>query len=68
MTMKKNLKKVGILTAGGLAPCLSAAIGYLIDTYTRKAPGVEIIGYVNGYMGLLQGKSLPVTPTVRQHW
>ena len=66
--MKKNLKKVGILTAGGLAPCLSAAIGYLIDTYTRKAPGVEIIGYVNGYMGLLQGKSLPVTPTVRQHW
>jgi len=66
--MKKNLKKVGILTAGGLAPCLSAAIGYLIDTYTHKAPGVEIIGYVNGYMGLLQGKSLPVTPTVRQHW
>lgn len=66
--MTAKVKKVGILTAGGLAPCLSAAIGYLIETYTRKAPDVEIICYVNGYMGLLQGKSLPVTPGVRQNW
>ena len=66
--MKMQVKKVGLLTAGGLAPCLSASIGYLIDTYTRKAPDVEIICYVNGYMGLLQGKSLPVTPAVRQNW
>jgi pyrophosphate--fructose-6-phosphate 1-phosphotransferase len=66
--MSKNVKKVGILTAGGLAPCLSAAIGYLIEAYTRKAPDVEIICYVNGYMGLLQGKSLKVTPAVRQNW
>ena len=66
--MNKNIKKVGILTAGGLAPCLSASIGYLIETYTRKAPEVEIICYVNGYMGLLQGNSLTVTPSVRQNW
>jgi len=66
--MKMQVKKVGILTAGGLAPCLSAAIGYLIDNYTRKAPEVEIICYVNGYMGLLQGKSLRVTPQVRENW
>jgi pyrophosphate--fructose-6-phosphate 1-phosphotransferase len=66
--MKKVVKKVGILTAGGLAPCLSASIGYLIETYTRKSPEVEIICYVNGYMGLLQGKSLQVTPPVRQNW
>jgi pyrophosphate--fructose-6-phosphate 1-phosphotransferase len=66
--MSKNVKKVGILTAGGLAPCLSAAIGYLIEAYTRKTPDVEIICYVNGYMGLLQGKSLKVTPAVRQNW
>jgi len=66
--MNKNIKKVGILTAGGLAPCLSASIGYLIESYTRKAPEVEIICYVNGYMGLLQGSSLPVTPSVRQNW
>ena len=66
--MKKSVTTVGILTAGGLAPCLSAAIGYLIETYTRKAPKVEIICYVNGYMGLLQGKSLKVTPAVRKNW
>ena len=66
--MSKTVKKVGILTAGGLAPCLSASIGYLIETYTRKAPDIEIICYVNGYMGLLQGNSLKVTPEVRQNW
>ena len=66
--MSKQVKKVGILTAGGLAPCLSASIGYLIETYTRQAPKVEILCYVNGYMGLLQGKSLKVTAAVRKNW
>lgn len=66
--MSKTLKKVGILTAGGLAPCLSASIGYLIEAYTRKAPKAEIICYVNGYMGLLQGNSLKVTAKVRKNW
>ena len=66
--MSKKIKKVGILTAGGLAPCLSASIGYLIETYTRKVPKVEIICYVNGYMGLLQGKSLKVTAQARKNW
>lgn len=65
--MSKQVKKVGILTAGGLAPCLSSAIGYLIDEYTRVAPDVEIIGYVNGYMGLLKGQSIKVTEAVRKH-
>ncbi len=61
------VKKVGILTAGGLAPCLSSAIGYLIERYTAVAPDVEIIGYINGYMGLLKGQSITVTPEIRQH-
>ena len=63
--MSKQVKKVGILTAGGLAPCLSSAIGYLIDEYSRVAPEVEIIGYINGYKGLLKGESIKVTPAVR---
>ena len=66
--MNKKVKKVGILTAGGLAPCLSASIGYLIETYTRVAPKVEIICYVNGYMGVLQGKSMKVTAQARKNW
>ncbi len=65
--MSVTVKKVGILTAGGLAPCLSSAIGYLIERYTKVAPEVEIICYVNGYMGLLKGDSLPVTPEIRAH-
>ncbi|MBQ7190007.1 MAG: pyrophosphate--fructose-6-phosphate 1-phosphotransferase [Kiritimatiellae bacterium] len=65
--MSKQVKKVGILTAGGLAPCLSSAIGFLIDEYSRVAPDVEIIGYINGYKGLLKGESIRVTPEVRKH-
>ena len=65
--MAKEVKKVAFLTAGGLAPCLSSSIGYLIDEYNRKAPQVEMIGYVNGYMGLLKGESIPVTDDVRKN-
>ena len=64
--MAKEVKKVAFLTAGGLAPCLSSSIGFLIDEYTKKAPKVEMIGYVNGYMGLLKGESIPVTDEVRK--
>lgn len=63
----KEVKKVAFLTAGGLAPCLSSSIGFLIDEYTKKAPSVEMIGYVNGYMGLLKGDSIPVTAEVRKN-
>ena len=63
----KEVKKVAFLTAGGLAPCLSSSIGFLIDEYTKKAPSVEMIGYINGYMGLLKGESIPVTPEVRKN-
>ena len=62
-----EIKKVAFLTAGGLAPCLSSSIGFLIDEYNRKAPNVEMIGYVNGYMGLLKGESIPVTDEVRKN-
>ena len=64
--MAKKVKKVAFLTAGGLAPCLSSSIGFLIDEYTKKAPDVELIGYLNGYMGLLKGESIVVTPEVRE--
>jgi len=63
MTQKQH--KVALLTAGGLAPCLSSAVGGLIERYSEIAPEVEIIGYLGGYKGLLLGESLPVTPEVR---
>src|SRR5918993_767579 len=58
--------KVALLTAGGFAPCLSSAIGGLIERYTALAPEGEIIAYRYGYQGLLQGDFLPVTPAVRE--
>ena len=58
-------KKVAILTAGGLAPCLSSATGGLIERYSEIDPSIEIICYRGGYKGLLLGDSYPVTPEVR---
>ena len=50
--------KIALLTSGGIAPCLSASVGKLIDIYFEKYPNIEIIGYLNGYKGLLLGKSV----------
>ena len=61
------VNKVGILTAGGLAPCLSSAIGGLIQRYSEIAPDVQIICYTNGYWGLLKGLSINVTPEIREN-
>ena len=58
-------KKVAILTAGGLAPCLNSAIGSLIERYTEIAPDIEIICYRSGYKGLLLGDYYKVTPEIR---
>ena len=63
VAQRKN--KIALLTAGGLAPCLSAAVGYLIADYSKKLPKAPIIGYRNGYMGLLKGWSIKVTPKAR---
>ena len=60
------VQTVALLTAGGLAPCLSSAVGGLIERYTAIAPDVRIIAYQNGYAGLLTGRSVEVTPEVRE--
>ncbi|KAG8462250.1 hypothetical protein KFE25_012070 [Diacronema lutheri] len=58
-------KTVAILTAGGLAPCLSSAVGYLIELYTQRMPSTRIICYRSGYKGLLLGDFIEVSPTIR---
>jgi pyrophosphate--fructose-6-phosphate 1-phosphotransferase len=65
MPESRPVRRVALLTAGGLAPCLSSAIGGLIERYSESVPDVEIIGYVNGYAGLLGGHWVPVTPEIR---
>lgn len=58
-------KKVALLTAGGLAPCLSSAVGGLIERYSEIDPSIEIICYRGGYKGLLLGDYYKVTPEIR---
>ena len=61
-----TVRTVALLTAGGLAPCLSSAVGGLIERYTALDPDIRIIGYLDGYAGLLTGRSVEVTPQVRE--
>ena len=60
------VNKVALLTAGGFAPCLSSAIGGLIERYTALAPEVEIVAYKHGYQGLLSADVITVGPEVRE--
>lgn len=60
-----SVRTVAMLTAGGIAPCLSSAVGGLIERYTDRAPEVRLIGYLDGYAGLLSGRSVEVTDEVR---
>jgi len=62
-----SVRRVALLTAGGFAPCLSSAVGGLIERYTEIAPDVEIIAYQHGYWGLLKGESVVITDNVRKH-
>ena len=59
------VRTVAMLTAGGLAPCLSSAVGGLIERYSEVAPDVRVLAYRNGYAGLLTGDSVEVTAEVR---
>ena len=60
--------KIAFLTAGGLAPCLSSSIGALIEHYRTLAPNAEFIGYLNGYQGLLLGKSITFPESVKSNY
>ena len=61
-----TVRRVALLTAGGLAPCLSSAVGALIERYTELEPETEIIAYLGGYAGLLAGEHITLTPEDRE--
>ncbi|MSS84844.1 pyrophosphate--fructose-6-phosphate 1-phosphotransferase [Actinomycetaceae bacterium WB03_NA08] len=61
-----SVRRVALLTAGGFAPCLSAAVGGLIERYTSLDPSIEIIGYQHGYHGLLTGNYVKFDEEARQ--
>ncbi|GII98028.1 pyrophosphate--fructose-6-phosphate 1-phosphotransferase [Sediminihabitans luteus] len=67
MSAPRPVRRVALLTAGGFAPCLSSAVGGLIERYTEIAPEVEIIAYQHGYHGLLTGNSLTIDAETRKN-
>src|SRR6478672_8167123 len=60
-----SVRRVALLTAGGFAPCLSSAVGGLIERYTEIAPDIEIIAYEHGYYGLLRGDKIVIDDETR---
>ena len=59
--------KIGFLTAGGIAPCLSSAIGGLIKGYATKYPNIEMVAYLHGYRGLLLGNSIVISEDAKEN-
>ena len=62
------MPRVALLTSGGIAPCLSAAVGGLIEKYNEIAPDFEMIGYKHGYRGLLLGESITFSQNVKENY
>lgn len=60
-----SIKRVALLTAGGYAPCLSSAVGGLIERYNELNPEIEIIAYKHGYWGLLSGEKIVIDDEAR---
>ena len=60
--------KIAFLTAGGIAPCLSSSIGALIEQYAKSKPDAEMIGYLNGYRGLLLGQSIEFPASIKENF
>ena len=49
----KEIKKIGVLTSGGDAPGMNAAIRAIARTALNN--GIEVVGIYRGYRGLLEG-------------
>jgi len=63
---------VAMLTAGGLAPCLSSSVAHLIQYWKKalaegKISGMTVRMYVDGYKGLLTGNSFIVSDEVLEN-
>ena len=56
--------RVAFLTAGGLAPCLSSSIAFLINEYAKLDIDIKFFAYKNGYKGLLQGDIISIPNSV----
>ena len=61
ITMAKQVKTIGVLTSGGDAPGMNAAIRAVVRTAINK--GMKVKGIMRGYAGLLQEEIVDMEST-----
>ena len=56
----QKFRRIGVLTSGGDAPGMNACVRAI----TRKAidEGIEVVGFLGGYAGLMNGNFIDLTP------
>ncbi|WP_111709322.1 6-phosphofructokinase [Lutibacter citreus] len=57
--MKKKIKKIGVITSGGDAPGMNAAIRAVVRACSYYK--IECVGAYRGYQGLIEGDFKPMT-------
>ena len=60
--MAQTFKKIGVLTSGGDAPGMNAAVRAV--TRAANARGVEVVGIIGGYRGMIHDEMIPMTNRV----
>ena len=53
--------RLGIITAGGDCPGLNAVIRAVVKAAARCKPAIEIVGILDGYAGLVENRTRPLT-------
>jgi 6-phosphofructokinase 1 len=59
MEFKSAVKRVGVLTSGGDAPGMNAAIRATVRT--AQCLGIDCVGILRGYQGLIDSSFIPLT-------
>ena len=54
-----KFRKIGVLTSGGDAPGMSACVKAVVNK--AQSMGIETVGVVGGYAGLIKGELIPLT-------
>ncbi|MBQ5487962.1 MAG: 6-phosphofructokinase, partial [Clostridia bacterium] len=57
-TEKKKIKRIGVLTSGGDAPGMNAAVRAVVRT--AVAHGIECVGIRRGWQGLINSDFIPL--------
>lgn len=58
-TMENKIKRIGVLTSGGDAPGMNAAIRSVVRSAAFY--GLDILGILRGYEGLIAGEIIPMS-------